>query len=430
MILAMVGSDSRKFVFLIFIGLLTCPFIHESYAGGMEIDPDLSRGTLNLVIGNRNCIVVATDSRASLFNKEGKWVGQQDDHQKLFKITDNIIVTIAGYGSTHIEGADQFSAAASAIILQYINELNLQKRIPSYKEVKSALSFLFDFYLTSITNIKKITAGRLDPGDYEFQMLIVGYDEKQRLITKTVIKSKVQNDILISDIDTDSSKFIEIGDKFIFQSAGVEGVAEEILNNPEKYKAYPAMVNYAENLKKDNGNSLSTKEMKDIAETVLKIASTITVRKDGITFPPIGGPSQLAVFENTHLQTTFPELRPSPPPPMKYNLFTQPMIGGGRVGFSSGGGAIVHGPNTIMAYISGQFINTEIKIDNQHYFGNTIRHSIIYVNSANFSFTESNNIKDCLLIIGTKVDPNSPKVKALMSSFKWNEIRKGIVIPD
>ena len=68
---------------------------------------EVQQGTLNLVIANRINALVATDSRATI-TKEGSRTFY-DHSQKLFQITDDIVVTVAGYGSAAVPAAEQIN---------------------------------------------------------------------------------------------------------------------------------------------------------------------------------------------------------------------------------------------------------------------------------------------------------------------------------
>ena len=132
--------------------ILTMPI--SSYSADTT-EPESSKGTITIAIGNDNGVVVATDSRATVTYPNGK-VEFEDDHQKLFQITDSIVVTIAGYGFSN---TPNFTISAAGIILNYKTQVSKQKRMPSYSEVVKALPNVLRYGLTAVSNIQ-ISADR------------------------------------------------------------------------------------------------------------------------------------------------------------------------------------------------------------------------------------------------------------------------------
>lgn len=108
-------------------------------------------GTLNVVVATPVELIAATDSRATIMDGEGKLIGREDNHQKLFVVPGNILITIAGYNRVNVPTTvPEFTAPAAGIILDYIDTLVSNHRSPSYEEALSALIHLLTFNLTSI----------------------------------------------------------------------------------------------------------------------------------------------------------------------------------------------------------------------------------------------------------------------------------------
>ena len=148
-------------------------------------------GTLNLCIGNRNGVIVATDSRAT--GARGREiVSIEDDHQKLFRINEQTVVGIAGYNRVDVPWAQEFDVPVVSVILAYIDQIKKQGHTPTYQEIVGKLTHLMTARLTALSNIQLATEKGLDPGRYDFQMIVVGRSDKDVKATKVFLRLKAE----------------------------------------------------------------------------------------------------------------------------------------------------------------------------------------------------------------------------------------------
>jgi len=124
------------------------------------------RGTLNVVLGNREGVVAMTDSMQTVVSATGQTAQLREPGKKLFQLDAYTVCTIAGFGSASLPSAPEFNASAAGIIERYAEELTRQPfRRASFREKLSALSFLFrvlphDHRNHHATNARTTFAGR------------------------------------------------------------------------------------------------------------------------------------------------------------------------------------------------------------------------------------------------------------------------------
>jgi hypothetical protein len=397
----------RSILFILFVVFL---YSNHGFAttGKDKMEAEFYRGTLNLVIGNAKGVVVATDSRATIMNQNRKIIGRVDSSQKLFQITKDIAITIAGYGSATVNAAPEFTAPAAAIISSYVTQIKKQNRVPSYWEVIEALTYLMNFRLTSVASINQLTGLRVDSGTYIFRMIVIGRNKGIIIATKVTLESRVIQGKGDNYVESNNTKIetTEIKDKFVFKTAGLDRIAINVLGNPDQYMSFPEIRNYADHIKKDGGRNLTISELKDIAETIMDISKK--------AYEGIGGQTQKAIFENDSIYLSIPSFQVQKALGIRFNLMT-----GGEF---RGKGNIFDLGSTIMLFISNNFDNTDTKIDNCYYYGNNFHNCVLHVNSGSVFFDKSNKIQECELVIGNRTISNLKKIKELKSNFKWKKI--------
>jgi len=372
-------------------------------------EPKFYHGTLNLILGNKQGLVVATDSCATETDRQGAVIGRTYNHQKLFKITKDVVITIAGYNSADVPAATAFTSPAASLILQYVEELKSKNYVPAYREIIDSLSYIITFHLDAVANVNYITDFQPDVKGYEFHMVIAGKYHDNLLITKIIVKPEIASDGKHVEFKTFIQGPIEAKDKFIFVTAGWTKKADDILKNPSRYTSFPAIANYANQLGKDAGEHLTTADMKDIAKTIMDIASN--------DYEGIGGPTQIAIFDSKEFITSIPYFPPPKASPIRFNYLVRNSFIGGKYAIKSSSAGLV---------IANNFEDTGIILDNLYYFGNTLRNCTVYLSNNKFSFHILNTVENCRLIIGRDVDINSSAVKFLISNFHWKTVEKGV----
>ena len=131
---------------------------------------DLGHGTINVILGNENGIVVLTDSMITLTN------GQQSKvpAQKLFKLDDRTVCTFAGFAFAQGSG-DFLYTRTSEIIQEFSRQLFQSSQPVSLAEKIQALSYLFTNQLTALANARDGARSVTDPRIYTIYLTVVGY---------------------------------------------------------------------------------------------------------------------------------------------------------------------------------------------------------------------------------------------------------------
>lgn len=361
-------------------------------------------GTLNLCIGNKNGLVVVTDSRASGRDQRGNDV-HEDWHQKLFQISERIVVTIAGYNRVPLNKVPIFQAPAAGVILNYIGDLRNKHHTPGYAETVKALTYLMGFYLEAVGSIKELTEADpiIKPEDYHLVMLVIGMDGEAAKITQIDIGlekrlSPGSTQYLIAQSEIKET----VVDGFEFCPVGQKAVAERVLQD---------VIN---STRKEERDTLPLSKIVEMA--------TKTMHMTAESNKYVGGVTQMGVFEGGvwKMAIVFP---PPPGPYIQFNsLYDAHMSHVGKAIVSNG---------PIVLVVSGFFEETTVLLGKPYYyFGTQIKDSTVIVEDEDFSFDNSNQIDNSTLVIGEKVHRISDKIKSLITGFPWKngeDLRKLLV---
>lgn len=142
-------------------------------AGGGGPNPVLT-GTVNIVLANANGIVVLTDSNQTWRAPNGEPFTAPRPGQKLFRIDDKTVCTIAGFGAASLPGFPEFTSSAAGVLDTYVEELRSKGGSHSFHEILTSLEFLFDFQLSGIGNLQHLNPSDLE--NYGFELTLAGYD--------------------------------------------------------------------------------------------------------------------------------------------------------------------------------------------------------------------------------------------------------------
>lgn len=344
-------------------------------------------GTLNVVVATPDELIAATDSRATIIGGAGKLIGTEDNHQKLFVVPGNILVTIAGYNCVTLPTAPEFTAPAAGIILDYIDTLVSHHRSPSYEEVLSTLIHLFTFNLTSVGNINAWTDGTINPNAYLFQMIVAGKQNDAFIMTKVILTLTLKGSAegryyVTSEVSEIIKKKVT---SFTYLTAGWNVVADEVL---KKIEGAP-----------------TKNEMEQVIRDVMQKTNAVN--------QGVGGAIQQAYLSKKGLDVNIPSYSRPPGPSIKYNLFVGGGIANAKIAVES---------NTPFLFIASSFENTGVILDGNYFYGNQLKACNIYINSNAFNFDNTNKIEKCKLYVGKIVDKTSPKYKQLSSKLNPQDI--------
>lgn len=379
---------------------------------GMSVDQldnghSVLRGTLNVVLANKNGFVVITDSMVTSISRQGT-EQLPNPAQKLFRIDERTVATIAGFGSGTIPTAPEFNTSAAGILGRYIRELE-KNPDSAFSEKLTALSFTFNFYLSSFANISAVVSGDIPPGLYEFQMLLAGYEpDGTAKVARLVLRTSIA---LGPDGQRTFSSFVEqatsktVHKEFVFETAGQDDIAQNVLLNPDSYQDISVVQKYAEAMQKDRGASMSLEEMEQLARFLIQITEQ--------RYTSVGGERQLAILEKGKIQSVEQRQFPAVQGPMFFNLITGNHLEGPR--------AIVL-KNAVGLWVNNHFKRDQRVIDGNYFFGNEFVDSQIRYDGGVTHFDPSNRIVNSVLVIGPQASRKASFVRELVDGFPWRAV--------
>ncbi len=368
--------------------------------GGEAVAEDISTGTLNIIVANRNGMVVGTDSRTT--RGDGTF---EDNEQKLFLIGNSIAITIAGFGSGQV--GRHFTVSVSGIINNYIDELARNKYTPSYAEAVTTLPNIIRFGLTGI-HIAARDLGILNSEPFTFIMMIAGKESNNFKVTRITLKpgeraSEGMRYFQSSVVET--KEFTTDKGTFVFATAGLDEVCNDVLKNPAKYLGFGGSFSRLITAETDaQRNNLGLDDIKSLTANLLLLTERATKY--------VGGPLQLAFFENGAFvpaasTQSFVKRRPTTP----FSILRGSVFEGGAP--KSG---------TLLFHLENIFLNANVDLTNNVFVGCTFSDDVLLLRSDDFFFGESNLVHNSDLALGINVNTADPNVQHLIRSFRWRRI--------
>ncbi len=369
------------------------------------VEDSVIHGTVNIVFANQNGFVVVTDSMQTQQGPSGE---RQipEPAQKLFVLDDRSVCTVAGFGSATVSSAPEFNIQTAGVIQDYKGQLAHQDAPVGFPAKLRSMSFIFDFYLSSIANLMEVMRVQ---GSYSFHLILAGYDtdgtpKLGTLSLRPVVSTGASGQRTISVV-TETIKEWPVGKELTYSLSGQWNVAEEILSNPTHFMDEPSVRRYAESMNADRGSSLSIEEMKQLAKFI--------VHRTANRHPSVGGEMQIAVLQGGGIVGVEQRNFAPAPTPLHFNLFTGGHLEGHAISVSG----------AMFLWIRNQFINNPaLSIDGQYFFENEIVHCRVLYDGGFARLDPTNRIRDSVLVIGQHADSKSEFVQRLVHDFPWREV--------
>jgi 20S proteasome alpha/beta subunit len=358
---------------------------------------DVAHGTLNVALGNTNGLVLITDSMATIGSAQSP-----EPAQKLFKLDDRTVCTIAGFLFAPSK-AQAVTTETAAIIRQYSLDLTRSGKQVSIMEKLQTISFIL------LTRLSALAAFRHSDGNadhleaYRFQIIVAGYDSDG--IAK-IGKVDLYPDFLGRSYQVPREPdIVVIGEKLEHVTAGMPDVAEQLLAYPETEPDDHVLARFALSKQVDLGRSFTLGEMKDLALDLVK--RTANVHRE------VGGPSQIAVLRNGHVETidqpVFPEQQ-NPSPVTGFGFERE-------VSFSGRRSHVRAGP---MVCYDCKFQYMPLTLDNTFIVESTFTAVILTYDGGPFFLNATNKIRnDSVLMLGPNVRIPSLSLRELVLNFPW-----------
>jgi hypothetical protein len=382
-------------------------------------------GTVNIVLANANGVVVLTDSNQTWRAPNGEPFTSSVPGQKLFRIDDRTVCSIAGFGSAPLSRFPEFTNSAAGVLDTYVEELRRKGGMHSFREKLTSLEFLFDMQLTGIGNLQHLSSAEL--GSYGFELILAGYDTDGTVkIGKIVLSASILPNGIFSPVLRDLSE-TTVARELAHETAGMGGEAVEyILSHPREITDEPEITKYARSEVSDRGSSLTLAGMESLAKSLARLSALFESR----TYPmppvgfreywPVGGDNQIAILEKGSLrqlkQPKFEERRLNM---MGFSIVTGLILDAHGL---AGASLIGPGPGSLGLYIKNLYLGGLIHLDSEYYFDDEFRNATFYYDGGMLGFDPSNRVIDCILSLGPHVDRRSPAVQELIARFPWKTV--------
>jgi hypothetical protein len=404
---------------LLLVTLLCGLVAGQALADDTNVPPSpILSGTINVVIADGQGIVALTDSMVTetFLNERGIRTSKQraEPGQKLFRIDDHTVCTIAGFGSADTPSLPDFLNNASAIMGRYEDSL---KNFPplSVADKLELLETVFSHYLMGVANIRDSMSGE---GDYYFESLIAGYDpdgtpEIGGLILRMVSRETkgrkvffpVTQDRRVIPIPSDAAPVVLL--------AGKKEAAAQFLKNPIPWRIDDATAAYEDSI--SAGMPLSTEQMKAFAIILKQHTADIDEQ--------VGGPNQIAVLSAGHVQ---PLEQPSFAPILlagfRFQIFAMETVDRGLSRSKSLMYGISASPQSFGLYFKNSFTGVRQDLDSSYYSGNVFKECLLSYDGGRLEFEKSNQVIDSDLLIGPNARRDSPEVQRLLKDFRWRKV--------
>jgi hypothetical protein len=245
----------------------------------------------------------------------------------------------------------------------------------------------------------------------------VGYDlDGAAKIGKFVLVTNVLPSGAVSmDLEKQPTEMtVERG--LIYETAGITGVAENILRYPAQLSEEREIARYAKATASATTDSLTTGEMKELASALARHTAKIYSAV-------VGGDDQFAILEKGEVQPATPEQPVFPAGEAR--VFPFGLITGVTLqGLPNGGGVLIANPvDGVGLYAHIRLIFGETVLDNGYYFSSEFEDQTIHYDGGITEFDESNKVTNCTLILGPHADRHPEFVAYLKSKFSWKAIR-------
>lgn len=391
------------------------------------VDDDfVIHGTIDVALGNKNGIVVLTDSMLT-----------SGDHQlpnpgeKLFKLDSHTVCAIAGFVSAPGPVPD-LNASTSGIIHEYIRQ-SAHQPAQTIAEKLNVLARLLNEHLTGIANLRQALNVPTLVSRYALQLIVAGYDtDGQPKIGKILLATSLTGPILQSHVR--EAEIVNVAQELVWKLGGMPDVAQGILSHPETVPNDRVLRRYAILLRENRGRSLTIKEMVSIARRLAYYTSR--------AHHEVGGPNQLAVLENGRpIVLEQPPLPPAPKPAIRFALMVD-------VAFTNGGVMLERGSTVVFIrcswngrqretplddaslWIQKLYVTREVmQLDGNYFFGNHFTNYVLTYDGGPVTFDSNNRVERSMLFLGNNTKLDSENMVQLEKHFRrspgfsWESIR-------
>jgi hypothetical protein len=400
-----------------------------------------SHGTVNILLANRNGLVLVTDSM--LTSTDGQ---HQPNGTKLFKVDEKTICAMAGQYS--IPGVlTEFEAAFPNIMAQYIRAERI--RATSFYTKLEILIHTFQFALSSNLN----SLASLDSADVpvvlsklqDIELTLAGYDDDGTLKVAQVALKAVQTGDGFSLVPyelpfskyalgceltakPDDLKYYDhslpkpkiVGNALYCAVAGLRDAPEQRLANFKQFPTLPALQVYAERQSKHT--DLSVEEMRSLAlelerESEADEAKNHTWR--------VGGDPKVAILRDGRVSDS-PPVQPVDDRRGSALLVARRDDVVADCSALPGGEGMIFDSSRSLAQVQATVRNCNQRLDGILFHDSEfIGSALSYFGYGPLLFPASNKVEDSTLQLAPTADINKPDIRDLVCNFHWKTVTRG-----
>jgi len=377
-----------------------------------------THGTVNVLLANRNGLVVVTDSRLSNGQRA---VG---NGQKLFQIDNRTVCTIAGWYSSpgpvvrsDVPGHPDYPAELAVPDIIQIIISRIARSRPGWLTIDRKMEVISKIFALSLLVVANLYDAAGVPLSHEqlngtSEITVAGYDDKGVLeILQTDIVPIIQNGkIMDYNMEAKPTIYVPETSGVVPVIRGIQSTAHSILDG-----SYPAMASdpilghFKAPLADDKGRSLSMQDMEQIAKQIERCTA--------LQFPTyVGGSQQIAELSSGVVsQFVQPISSPTPIPRVVFETLEDLAI----VGTGPTSSILVYAGAPKAEFVQrAKLANGMQYLDNFFFFKSDFAHvHFIYLGSPRSIFDKSNTLTDCTLTLAFGADANSNFVKQIKTDF-------------
>lgn len=380
-------------------GLLLLPLL----VSAREQDPSdesVVHGTINVALGNKNGLVVLTDSMLTAGGHQLAKPGQ-----KLFKLDDRTVCAIAGFVSANAPVSD-LNASTSAIIHQYVMQ-SARQDPQSIVERLRVLAHLFNLHLAAIANVRDAVGNATRVDDYRFQLIVAGFDlDNKPKIGRITLRTKNDKGSLISEVEDGTISNVE--EKLVWSLNGMPDVAAQLLLHPESGPKDVVLDQYAASVRASSGGSLTVEQIVELAKRLAFYTSK--------AHPEVGGPNQIAVLQASHAIRIEQQAFADPPKPLfQFGLVVNSGFSYSSVAFSAP-----------VVFVRCNWAGMRQALDGYFFIGNTFTDSVLTYGGGTVNLGNTNQVTNSVLLVGPLVRPDDETLVRMSKAFSWSRILRDL----
>jgi len=369
-------------------------------------DLPVIRGTINVILANGNGIVALTDSQQTEVTPAGLRPHPQPG-QKLFRLDDRTVCTIAGFASAPLPTLPEFTDSAAGAIKEYARRVSANRGLTFAQKLRG-LSGVLAFFLTAVANVRDVAP---EPGLYHLELITAGYDldgtpKLGRVTLSVTVHRGVTGGLVFSPV-TERLEDRTVRRDLTYEIGGQPGVALGILGNPQQVSDDPAIREYAAAFASDRGASLTIEQMKRLAIAL--------ARHTSVNNPTVGGADQIAILQNGRIASFQQQAFREQPPAVPLVIIVSNTMTGGT-------GIYYDGPTPTQLFIDDRFVRARQPLDGSFFTGNEFVDCQLRYDGGWTRFDSKNRTGGSVLIVGRRAARDSETVRHLVGDFAWKEV--------